>query len=427
MKKSLSTICVFAFVLNANTQHFRWRSEVNAADTTDYVRILLQPEVTSELKAGYPDVRLFDEDNKEVAYIIAQDRLIAGTTRFVEYPVAEKHDEPGHCWVTVENPLHKTDPLDQICLEINNTDAHSGMTLVGSYDNKNWYQIRDEYTTSYYESYYNGKEKTTTVAVFDFPNTDYRYFRFVFDSWHYWWHDYGAPVFVVRAGVLVHANPMTVPEQKMKLPGVKYTAKQYGNTTAVDIVFSSPQYVDYLQLDVSAATGPGTFWRPAKVYVLDSTHVCDTTNLPQHYNSTMLSRGGLNEFTLGGQKVQHICIHIENEDDEPLNVNGIDAIQIRQFLVAWLENGKRYHLEYGSDSVAAPRYDIRHTADDLVLHEMNLIGTNGKESIVLLAAAPVTEEESLLENRVAIWIAIGLVVLILGFMSVKMLREMKRD
>ena len=427
MKKLFSVICASVLVLSADAQYFRWKSPVNAYDTTGYTRILLQPEVTTELREGYPDVRLYDQDQQEVAYIIAKDRLIAGTTRFVEYPVVEKRDEPGHCWVTVENPLHKTDPLDRICLEINNPDTRSGMTLVGSYDNRNWYQVRDEYSTSSYQTYSNGKESATTVVAFDFPLTNYRYFRFVFDNWHYWWRDYGAPVFVVRAGVLVNANAMTVPEQKMELPGVTFTAKQYGNTTAVDIQFATPQYVDYMQLDVSAATGPGTFWRPAKLYILDSTHVCDTTNLPAHFTSTMLSRGGLNEFSLGGRKVQHLCIHIENEDDQPLNVNGIQAIQIRQFLVAWLEKGKQYHIEYGSDSAAAPRYDMRHGAQDLVLHEMSLIGTSGKESLAVQTSAAVEASSSPLENRILIWSAIAVVILILGWMSTKMLREMKKD
>jgi hypothetical protein len=428
MRQLLSIICVFALVSGANAQHFRWKSMVKTVDTTDYVRVLLQPEVTTELHPGYPDIRLYDDSNKEVAYLIGKDRLIAGTTRFVEYPVVDKHMHPGDSWVTVENPLYKTDPLDQICLEVNNTEASRGMILVGSYDGTHWYAIKDEFQQSYYESNFHDSVKTTAVVKFDFPLTDYRYYRFEFDNWDsWWWHDYYyAPVFVVRAGVLVKSNPMSVPDQKMELPGVTYTAKQFGKTTAIDIEFSTPQYVDYMQLDLSAATGPGTFCRAAKLFVFDSTHVCDSSKLPPHFTATMLSKGGLNEFALGGMKVQHLCIHIENEDDQALNINGVHAIQIRQFLIAWLEKGKQYHIMYGADSTKAPRYDIRHNADDITVHEMNLIGTTGKEDLLGPAIAQI-KEETFLENKTAIWTAIVIVVLILGWMSVKMLREMKSD
>jgi hypothetical protein len=139
----------------------------------------------------------------------------------------------------------------------------------------------------------------------------------------------------------------------------------------------------------------------------------------------MLSKGGLNEFALGGMKVKHLCIHIENEDDQALNINGVHAIQIRQFLIAWLEKGKQYHMLYGADSVAAPRYDIRHNADAIVVHDMILIRTSGKEDLLGPDAIAQAKEPAFYENKPVIWVAIAIVVLILGWMSVKMLKEMK--
>lgn len=429
MKKLFNVMCAFAFVANANAQHFRWNAPVNATDSTGYTRILLQPEVTGELRAGYPDVRLYNSVNTEIPYFIAKDRLVQGTTRFVEYPVVGKHDAPGNSWVTVENPLYATDPLNQICLEVNNTEARRGMTLTGSYDNKSWYAIKDEFIMSYYESYFHDSSKTSAVVVFDFPLTDYRYFRFNFDNWTGWWRNYAAPVFVVRAGVLVKPNPASIPNQKMELPGVMYTTKQVGKTTAVDIVFDAPQYVDYLRADLSATVGAGTFHRGAKLYELDSVHNCSAVNLSAHTSATVLSSASLNEFPLYGHKVKHLCLHIDNEDDQPLRVNAVHAIQVKQYLVAFLEKGESYHLAYGSDSVNAPSYDLRYTADDLALHEMNVTGTGSRTALAQpVAAAPQAQEiSSFFENKTAIWCAIAVVVLILGWMSVKMLREMKQQ
>lgn len=425
MKKLLSVICAFAFVSDADAQHFRWKAPVNAVDTSGYVRILLQPEVTGEMREGYPDLRILDEGNGEIPYLVARDRLVQGTTRFVEYPVVDKRDAAGYSYVTVENPLHKTDPLDQICLVVNNTEANREMTLVGSYDNQNWFAIKDEFYTSYYETYVHDSSKTTSVVVFDFPLTDYRYFRFNFDNWHHWWYDYAAPVFVVRAGVMMKTNPASLPDQRMEIGGVKYSSLQIGKTTAVDITFDHPNYIDYMRFNLSSEVAPGTFHRGARLYIADSTHHCDKQT-GQVVSSTILSNGALNEFAVNGRKVERLCLHIDNEDDRPLNVDAIHTIQIRQYAVAFLEKGKQYTLYYSDDSIPAPRYDLRYRADDLVLHEMNVTGTGTRIEIPFSAPPPqAIREQPFYENRTFIWLAIAIVILILGWMSVKMLREMK--
>lgn len=429
MKKLHSIICAFALTVSANAQHFRWKAPVQPADSSGYVRILLQPDVTGEMRVGYPDLRIHDESNKEIPYVIARDKLVEGTMQFVEYPVVAKSMKPGYSYVTVENPLHKTDPLKQICLVVNNTEANREMTLVGSYDNVNWFAIKDEFSMSYYETYYHDSSQTTSVVVFDFPLTDYRYFRFNFDNWdHWWWYDdYAAPVFIVRAGTMVKSNPASIPNQRMEIGGVKYSSMEIGKTTAVDIVFDHPNYVDYMRFTLSSEIAPGTFHRGARLYLADSTHHCDKET-GQVLSSTILSNGGLNEFALNGRKVDRLCLHIDNEDDRPLHVNEIRTIQIKQYAVAFLEKGKQYTLYYSDDSIPAPRYDLRYSADDLALHEMNVIGTDARVAIPFNAPPPAEEvEQPFYENRIAIWAAIAVVILILGWMSVKMLREMKSE
>lgn len=443
MRKLLSVICVSALVLNADAQYFRWKSPVEKRDTSGYVRVLLQPEVTGELRNDYPDVRLYDEDDKEIPYIIGEDQIVQGTTRFVEYPVVAKRDVPDNSYITIENPLYKTEHLDHLCLEVNNTEVSREMVLSGSYDNVKWFAIKDEFTSSFYESFEEGAAKTTNIVRFDFPLSNYRYYRFMFDDWYSWWWDYDyyyeSPVYIVRAGCLVDVNPASVPNQRMEIPGVKYTQKEFGKTTAIDIQFDQLQYLDYIRFDLSSPVAPGTFHRGARLYEVDSTHKCDGT-LENHTSSTIVSMGSLNEFSLYGHRVRHLCLHIENEDDQPLNVVAIHPIQIRHYLIAYLEKGKDYYIKYGNDSVAFPRYDMRYKADQLAVSQLAIIGTGTREALFVPGAVgtagqqpgqpvpPIAQAEatSIFENKAAIWTAIGIVILILGWMSVKMLREMEK-
>ncbi len=424
MRKVLSIICAFAFVLSANAQYFKYRAPVNPVDTSGYVRILLQPEVSGALNVGYPDIRLYDGDDGEIPYLLGKDRLVKGINRFIEYPIIEKHEEPADCWITVENPLYKTEKLDQLCLEVNNTNANRRMTLIGSYDNVKWFAVKDEFTTSYYETVYDGNETTTDVVSFDFPLSDYRYYRFSFHNWSEWWKNYQAPVFVVRAGIMVETNPASINDQRLELPGISHTQKEIGNTSCIDIVFADSQYVDYMRFDFTSKTPPGTFHRGARLYVADSLHDCAKST--SYLSSTILSNDALNEFPLAGKKVQHLCLHVENEDDQPLSVNGIQAIQVKQYLMAFLEKGKSYYLLYGNDSISFPKYDIRYSEEDIVLHEMNVVGTGARKE---LPPGPPEQNDdgvnSFSQNKTVIWGSMFIVVLVLAWMSVKMLREMK--
>lgn len=444
MRKLLSVICVSALVSSADAQYFRWKSPVNAHDTSGYVRVLLQPEVTGSMRNEYPDVRLYDQDDKAIPYILGRDQIVQGKTRFVEYPIAGKRDIPDNSWITIENPLYKTETLNHLCLEVNNTEVSREMNLSGSYDNVKWFAIKDEFTSSFYESFEEGAAKTTNIVRFDFVESNYRYYRFMFDEWsHWWWNDwdnYGLPVYIVRAGCLVDVNPASVPNQKMEIPGVTYTTKQFGKTTAVDIQFDQLQYIDYIRFDLSSPIAPGTFHRGARLYEVDSTHKCDGS-LTNHTSSTILSQGSLNEFALYGHRTKHLCLHIENEDDQPLIVNTIRPIQIRQYLIAYLEKGKSYYIKYGHDSLPFPKYDVRYKADQLAVSRLAIVGTGTREALFVPGSPPASphavpnapvpiaqvESTSILENKAAIWGAIIVVVLILGWMSVKMLREMKND
>lgn len=426
MRTLLNFICVFAFMVSANAQYFRWKSPVNPVDTNGYVRILLQPEVSGQLHAGYPDIRLYEGTDSEIPYLLGKDRIVKGTTRFVEYPIIDKHDETGDSWITVENPLYKTENLNHLCLEVNNTEAKRWMTLTGSYDNVKWFAIKDEFLETYYESFENGAAATTNIVRFDFPLSNYRYYRFNFDTWYGWWHDYGAPVFVVRSGILVNVNPASVEDQRLELPDFVCTQNDAGKTSYIDIVFTDSQYVDYMRFDFVSKTPPGTFHRGARLYVADSLHDCGKVESSAYLSSTILSKDALNEFSPGGKKVKHLCLHVENEDDQPLTLKDMHAIQVKHYLIAFLEKGKSYHIVYGGDSIPFPKYDIRYSADDIVLHEMNVVGTGTREALPMNPPSQTeTGLNSVFQNKTVIWCAMIIVVLVLAWMSVKMLREMK--
>ena len=427
MRKQLSVLFLnmLACGVVLHAQHFRWEAPVMPADSTGYTRILLQPEVTSGMHASFADVRIYDMDSVEIPYLGVLDRVVKGTQRFVEYPVTDKHESPGHSWITVENPLYKTDPLNHLVLEVNNTDVKREMSLSGSYDGVNWYAVKDEFYFSFHETYRDNKETTTRLVQFDFPNSDYRYFRFNFNNWGDWWIGHRAPVFVVRAGILIKTNTASVKDNWLEVPApaITQTENVQQKTSEVHMLFTDEHFVDHIRFTLSTTNPNGKFFRGARLYAITEDSINGKRVQQERLlSSAILSADALNEMNVGG-KVKHLLLRIVNEDDQPVRVDAAQAIQVKHYLLAYLEKDKRYVLRFGNDTVYAPKYDLRYQEDSLVTYELPVVTTGAR--IARAPQAPEVEAYSLWKDRRLIWAAFAVVVALLGWMSVKMLREMK--
>ena len=147
MKRSAKLFLFLLTILCSSTafsQTFSWEAPVDSVTKDGYYRILLQPDVTSQLRGDFSDVRIYDKDSLETAYVVYKDEKTV-VDRFVTYQMVEKHLVRGCCsHITVRNSLGNS--IDHIMLEVNNADVSRKMTLSGSYDGRSWYALRDQFT-----------------------------------------------------------------------------------------------------------------------------------------------------------------------------------------------------------------------------------------------------------------------------------------
>jgi hypothetical protein len=106
--------------------------------------------------------------------------------------------------------------------------------------------------------------------------------------------------------------------------------------------------------------------------------------------------------------------------------------------VADLEKGNHYVIRFGDDSIPAPIYDMTYFKDKIP-KKPDVIGSgirkdiSGKRIAVtsaqkkkILAEAESTHlGDNLFKDKRVIWAAIGIVILLLGLMTMRMLKEMK--
>ncbi|CAN5894413.1 hypothetical protein BH11BAC7_BH11BAC7_11330 [soil metagenome] len=416
-------ICLFPFSLNA--QVFHWESQVDAVPADGYYRILLQPGVTSKLSTSFSDVRLFNQDNLETPYLIYKDEATKGIDRFITYEITEKHYATGCCsHITVKNSLGN--PIDHIVLEVNNAQTQKGMTLTGSYDGVNFFALVDHFIVSSFDTYNKGERKTTSLLRFDFPLTDYKFYRFNFDDWTWWWHDYDQPVFVVRAGYI---EPTFIPEECLEIPKpvLAQTDSVKKKQSYIRISFADSQYVDHLRFAISARNKSGDYYRAASLYQIVETTIAGVEKEREAFiSSTILSSVNANEINLGRMRVKNLMLRINNDDNQPLIVDVVNAFQVKHYLVAELEKKNQYFIRFGNDSIPAPVYDLAYFKDKIPA-KPEIIKSGIRKDIAGKRIIPKAERlgESLFKDKRIIWFAIGIVILLLGLMTMRMLKEMK--
>lgn len=441
LHKVLTVAGIFLLPFVSTAQSFHWEAPVDPVSADGYYRLLLNPEVSSHLSSDFSDLRIYDKDSIETPFLIYKDEARQGVDRFVTYQIVEKHLVRGCCsHITVRNSLGN--PIDHIVLEVNNADASRQMTLSGSYDGSSWFVVRDEFTVASFNTFEKGERKTTSLIRFDFPLTDYKFYRFNFDDWYWWWHDetYHYPVFVVRAG---YTEPTFIPEECLNIPSpaVMQSDSAKRKQSFVNITFADSQYVDHLRFHLSTKKKGKDFYRAAQLYEIVETMENGkkvTREIP--ISTTILASVNANEINLGMRRVKRLQLRIENGDDQALIVDSVEAFQVKHYLVAEFEKANSYVIRFGNPEIHAPVYDLQYFKAKIP-QAPPVINSGKRKDIASQQISPATmkgietakknaevkKDEGIFKDKRVIWGAIGIVVLLLGFMTTKMLKEMKKQ
>lgn len=439
--KVLTVAGIFLLPFASAAQSFHWESPIDPVPADGYYRLLLNPEVTSHLTGNFSDVRIYDKDSIETPYLIYKDDARQGVDRFVTYQIVEKHLVRGCCsHITVRNSLGN--PIDHIVLEVNNADASRQMTLSGSYDGQSWFAVRDQFTVASFNTWEKGARKTTSLIRFDFPLTDYKIYRFNFDDWYWWWHDddYHYPIFVVRAG---YTEPTFIPEECLDIPRPQITQSDSvkRKQSFINITFADSQYVDHLRFNISTKKKGKDYYRAAQLYeIVERMENGKKVTREIPISTTILGSVNANEINLGMLRVKRLQLRIENGDDQPLIIDSVQAFQVKHYLVAELEKSNSYVLRFGNDSIFSPVYDLQYFKAKIP-QAPPVINSGKRKDISSQKISPATmkgivadkkaaaqiKDDGIFKDKRVIWGAIGAVVLLLGFMTTKMLKEMKKE
>ena len=403
MKKIIFVILSFLLAGSLFSQGYQWQSALGEVDSSNFYRIDLQPAIVSKLNRKFSDIRIKDEEGKDVPYFLDKEPFSIIKRVFKEYQVIEKIKWRNGATVLVVKNKTK-DTINNIQLQIKNFDVRKHLELAGSDDYNNWYTIKENYMFHSAD----GRQTTSEIKSLNFPYTDYKYYRIII------YDCFSLPINVLKIGYYD-----TYQEEgkfkKLNTPILTRFDSAETKQTYIKVNFKEVPYFDKLTIKVDK---PTYYYRKAKI-CFKHTDKKGKVYYEVDDHITLNSKSDLTcYFSDFAEKEFYIVI--DNEDNPPLENIDVEAFQLNCYLVAYLVASKNYKLVFENENITErPNYDITHFKSK-VADDIQLLSTGNIATIQYQTKKKVTT------SSMWMWGAIGLVGLLLGYMSYKMITEMEK-
>lgn len=379
-------------------EHFAYKARLGDANQSAFYKILLPPQVIGRCQNDVADLRILDEQNHQIAYIVKQDAAQFSESSFVEFPIIKKEKEKDkQTHITIENKTGK--PISDLLLVTANIDARRGVNISGSNNLKEWYIIKEGV---WLDNFFSTKEEEL-VQTISLPTVLYKYFQITVIGQDI------LPFNVVKAGIYTQNYTQG---KYISIPQPNISQKDsIDKRSYIRLKFDQAYRIDKLILEVD---GPKFYKRGLNVY--DGNFINTKTPFAVYISP------GISEMFLGSAKSRELLMVINNDDNIPLKIKSVKAFQLNQYLLAYLEKNKPYHLAFGDSTAQAPIYDLKFFKDS--------IGTNPQaisvETVQESQQKPVAVQPKNNSGKIWLWSIIAAVSVLLLLFVFRMIKEINR-
>ncbi|MEM9143271.1 MAG: DUF3999 family protein [Bacteroidota bacterium] len=300
--------------------------------------------------------------------------------------------------VTFEVP--SATPINTIYLDFKAKNFDWRISLDASDDAKQWYTL----LTDYRILSINNEQTDYQFTELHFPRAQYTYYRILIQT--------------DTEPMLEMARIYSTQEKKAQYRAYPKTTTmdEEGKNTVITVDLPHRFPVSFLEVQVNGQTD---YYRPVRIdYMMDSL----ITEKGIKYRYAKLTQGLLTSrentgFPFASTLTQKLRITIQNQDNRPLKIDGIQVKGYVHELVARFDNPASYYLVYGKERDLAPRYDIT-KANSLPKNPTLLTLGN----VSRIPKTPTLQQTPLFENKIWLWAVMGAVIVVLGFFTLRMLR-----
>lgn len=397
----LLLICSYSF---AQINKYSYKRKLSGI-TDQWHKIVLPEEVFGKVAWDLSDIRIFglteSNDTIEASYILQLKTEKAVRTEVNFKLLNTTNNEKGY-YFTMEVPTEES--VNQLMLNFKQDNFDWMLSLEGSQNQQEWFTIVDDYRILSIKN----PETNYQFTKVTFPETKYRYFKVLIKSKE----KPDLSFAKIEFNKVTNGSFNTYPIEK-----VESIEDKKQKLTLVEIDLKAPLPLCSIKIDVKNTFD---YYRPITIsYISDSVK----TEQGWKYKYRQLTSGTLNsfennEFVFESTVLQKLKISIYNQDNTPLTIQKLTAKGYVHELVVRFTEPATYFLAYGNKKANKPNYDIQRFTSKI---PDNLTALNfGKEQFI--DQKEVLVSEPLFKNKNWLWAIMSVIIIILGWFSVKMIK-----
>ena len=400
-----SLLFFVSLVMVAQIDSYDYKRELSGI-TDSWYKITLPDALFEKVQPTFSDIRIYgvtkEKDTIEAAYVLKQKKGKISNKK-IDFDYLNRSSNSQGSFVTFKLPVDEAINQIQLFFEEDNFDRL--VKIEGSHHLKKWYTIVDDYRVLSIKN-----ELTNyNFSNVKLPDSKYAYFRILVKGDN-------APKVMKAEISLQEVTQANYKKYDTKSVSIKENKQK--KTTVIDIDLHTAVPISYISIKDN---NDFDFYRPLRIeYLRDSSK----TQKGWRYNYQVIRSGTLNsieenEFKFENQITDRLRIHISNRDNQPLDITGVDVKGNVHHLEARFTAPASYFLVYGNENAKAPSYDIQYMSDRVpeALKEIQLGDEKGIEKAAIIPVEP------LFENKVWLWIVMGIVILLLGGFTVMMMKK----
>lgn len=396
-RKKWALLFVLIFHLQSRAQNFAWKSVLDTVPQTGFYSIPLSIDWLAHLKTDLSDIRIKDEKNKMVPFIV-KSHPQEKKSSFINFPILSNTTDSVS--TTLELDASEQQGTDHLCLVIGNHAVERFASLSGSNDKTHWFIIEEKLPLTNRTPF----AEDRFAQWLSFPFIRYRYIKLVINN------KGTDPLPLLKAGIYRDTSIKEYPSLYL-LPGTSFKQKDSSDGRSYISVHNSQTYpVDKISMELA---GPRFYKRALTIYRIQN------EKRGELLASTDVRSREVPAIWLMGGKAQNFLMVIENGDNPPLQVHTVNMQCRRQALIAYLEKNEQYILVGGNDSANAPDYDLVLFRDSIpsqlpILEHGKMVANSQQE----VAAAT--------NKNWWIWPAVIAMVIVLTLLTYRLMNDMKK-
>ncbi len=397
MKSTAALILIIFCWSKTSSQSFEAEATIPGVEADGFYRIFISPAINVYLNNDFSDIRIYDQRNQEVPYLLQNGYTMNYPGHIYEFEIVGNEHNPACCTLIMLRNS-SLNPINGITLVVKNPTIAKNAIVLGSDDRQQWTTLKDASSLQASDLY----EGTSEIKIADLPSSNCEFYFIRLNEAS------ATPSNVIRAEFYGKQTEI-VPR---KIITSENASKK---TTYVHLLFDTVQFVDKLSIKI---TEPKFYQRKTTLSarrIGKKGKQSGDYNLIQHFELTTNPTTNL-EFP--EIRTQELLLVIENEDNPPLTISTVKSFQANRYLTAWLKQNDQYIIKFGQPELKAAVYDLPFFKDSIP-NEVKVLEA-GK---IKIKKTPKDGFQTFFTTRTIIWIAIVVVILLLGFMSARLIRE----